>query len=332
MVVIISMKKILTTRKIKELSFNYALQTKSYSHDKNINSTGLDPNWVTGLVDAEGSFIIFIKLNPDNKKKLVRQIQLSFEIGVHIKDIDLLYKLKSFFGEVATISIPTTRKDARLKITVLNDIFNYIISHFKQYPLQGMKKLDFDLWIKCAELMLNKEHIQEKGLNKILSIKSILNNGLSDKLKAAFPSVKVIDRPNLEVVNMPLNPNYVSGFTERDGCFYVSISSKTNQVIASYIIELHKRDIPLLSSIQKFFSNAGYINPASNRDSGRFSISRKSDLINKRLPHFDSYKLQGNKLKNYLIFREIVLLVGSKAHLTSEGFNKIKLLKEGLNK
>lgn len=50
------------------------------------------------------------------------------------------------------------------------------------------------------------------------------------------------------------------------------------------------------------------------------------------MPHFDAYKLQGNKLKNYLIFREIVLLINSKAHLTPEGFNQIKLLKEGLNK
>jgi len=39
-------------------------------------------------------------------------------------------------------------------------------------------------------------------------------------------------------------------------------------------------------------------------------------LINKVLPHFDAYILQGNKLKNYLIFREIVLLINSKAHLT----------------
>ena len=50
------------------------------------------------------------------------------------------------------------------------------------------------------------------------------------------------------------------------------------------------------------------------------------------LSHFDTYKLEGNKLKNYLIFREIVLMVKSKSHLTPEGLNKIKLLKEGLNK
>jgi hypothetical protein len=55
-------------------------------------------------------------------------------------------------------------------------------------------------------------------------------------------------------------------------------------------------------------------------------------LKNKVLPPFDAYKLQGNNLKKYLIFIEIVLLINSKSHLTPEGFNKIKLLKEGLNK
>jgi len=331
MVVIINMQNVYTTRKNMGLFFNSALLIRSYSSldSKNNNYKKLDPNWVSGLVDAEGSFIVFIKLDSSNK---VRQVQLSFEINLHIKDIDLLYKLKSFFGEAGNISIPSTRKDARLKITSINEIYQYVIPHFKGYPLQGMKKLDYDLWVKCAELILNKEHLQKEGLYKILSIKSVLNKGLSDKLKAIFPNVKVIDKPILEVVDIPLNPNYISGFSEGESCFSVNISSKTNQIIATYIIELHNRDILLLHKIQKFFKNAGFINSSLARNSARFYISRKSDLINIVLPHFDVYQLQGNKLKNYLIFKEIVLLVNSKAHLTPEGFNKIKLLKEGLNK
>lgn len=91
------MNKILTTRENKGLFFNSVLKTRSYSDKKSnsfptgdpsgtgsliplreIKGRGLDPHWVTGLVDAEGSFIIFIKLNPNNSKNLVRQIQLSF--------------------------------------------------------------------------------------------------------------------------------------------------------------------------------------------------------------------------------------------------------------
>ena len=46
------MKKIRTTRENKGLSFNSALNNRSYSKCQNSNSTGLDPHWVTGLVDA----------------------------------------------------------------------------------------------------------------------------------------------------------------------------------------------------------------------------------------------------------------------------------------
>ena len=160
MVVIIYMNKILTTRENKGLFYNSALKTRSYSDGKKSNSfppgdpsetgslipregikgRGLDPHWVTGLVDAEGSFIVFIKLNPNNSKNLVRQIQLSFEVSFHIKDIELLYKLKSFFGEAGTIFIPSTRKDARLKITGLNEIVNFIIPHFKRTLYMVWKK------------------------------------------------------------------------------------------------------------------------------------------------------------------------------------------------
>ena len=96
----------------------------------------------------------------------------------------------------------------------------------------------------------------------------------------------------MEVENIPLNPNYVSRFTEGDGCFTVNISSKTNQVIAYYIIELHKREVHLLTSIQKFFG-AGSINLALSRNTGRFYISKKSNLITKVLPRLTPSFLRG---------------------------------------
>jgi hypothetical protein len=143
--------------------------------------------------------------------------------------------------------------------------------------------------------------LDKEGLNRLLSIKSVLNKGLSDKLKAIFPNVKPIDRPLLEVVNIPLNPNYVSGFSEGDGCFTVTVSPKTNQVIASYMVDLHNREIALLNKIQNYFGGVGRINAASLRKSACFTISKKRDLVNILIPHFDTYKLQGHKLKNYLI-------------------------------
>lgn len=50
------------------------------------------------------------------------------------------------------------------------------------------------------------------------------------------------------------------------------------------------------------------------------------------IPHFDNYQLFGIKFHNYLIWRQIVVLLSNKAHLTPEGKAKLIELKSTLNK
>ena len=59
----------------------------------------LDPNWVTGFVDAEGSFSVLVYKT--SKLKIGWETQLSFNITLHTKDLNLLIQIKSFFCEVA---------------------------------------------------------------------------------------------------------------------------------------------------------------------------------------------------------------------------------------
>lgn len=44
-------------------------------------------------------------------------------------------------------------------------------------------------------MMLTKEHLTQEGLMKIVALKTKINLGLSDKLKAAFPDVVPVKRP-----------------------------------------------------------------------------------------------------------------------------------------
>jgi hypothetical protein len=77
-----------------------------------------------------------------------------------------------------------------------------IINHFDKYPLITQKRGDFELFKQAVELIQVKEHLTEQGLHKILTIKSSINRGLSDKLKAAFPEIISVERPsvlNLEI-------------------------------------------------------------------------------------------------------------------------------------
>lgn len=50
----------------------------------------LDPNWITGFVDAEGCFSVIIEVYDDFKWK----VRVSFEINLHEKDKDILYKIQ----------------------------------------------------------------------------------------------------------------------------------------------------------------------------------------------------------------------------------------------
>ena len=46
-------------------------------------------------------------------------------------------------------------------------------------------------------LIQNKEHLTMEGLSKIVAIKASMNTGLSDELKAAFPDITPVQRPNV---------------------------------------------------------------------------------------------------------------------------------------
>ena len=59
----------------------------------------LNPNYIVGLVDGEGSFTVYIR-NPDLKKKVKRRTKAEprFYLKLIEKDKDILYELKDFFG------------------------------------------------------------------------------------------------------------------------------------------------------------------------------------------------------------------------------------------
>jgi hypothetical protein len=54
-------------------------------------------------------------------------------------------------------------------------------------------------------MIVNKEHLSFSGLNKIVSIKSALNLGLSEDLRQNFKDVNPMVRPTFSVNSNPLN-------------------------------------------------------------------------------------------------------------------------------
>lgn len=179
--------------------------------------------------------------------------------------------------------------------------------------------------------MTDGKHLTQEGLEEIVSIKGATQLRWANQLMNAFPNVRPIDRPSYIQNNEALHPDWVSGFIEGDGSFFITIRSKTNHVIAFLSIGLNIRDKFILVKIQEFFGGIGSIYLNSSNQVVEWKISQLAHL-NSIIPHFNYYSLIGYKHLNFIIWSEIVTSTVVDAHLTPEGLAKIKALKNQLNK
>lgn len=267
----------------------------------------------------------------DNKNlKLGWRVNAIFSVTIHSKDLPLLKEIQMFFGPgVGNIYLESKREIARYVVSDINIILSIIIPHFNYYPLQSNKLIDFQLWQDCVKLIAAKEHLTQLGLEKIVAIRGALNWGLSNKIKIAFPHIKVIPRPPFIINDGRLDPYWISGFSSAESCFCVSVTER--QISAKYTICLHNRDKVLLLKIRDFFGSNCNVTP-HRINSSEFRVQGIKELNRLILPHFEVYQLSGFKLYNYRIWREIVELISNKVHLTEEGKAKIKKLRLTLNK
>jgi len=256
-----------------------------------------------------------------------------FAIGLHGKDATLLHKIKSYFG-VGRIWIVKSSGLNIYAVQALKDL-EIIIAHFDKYPLITKKRADFLLFKSIVELMNSKEHLTPEGLRKILSIRASMNWGLSPELKAAFPGILPVNRPVVEFIRIP-NPNWLAGFIDGEGCFYVGIfQSKTHKsgtvIQLCFSISQHSRDAKLLEYLTQYLDCGKYY-PCSGRNSGVFRVTSIADIADKIIPFFDNYPLVGAKSIELSDFKKVVELMKLQAHLWKHSFHKILQIKAGMNK
>ena len=121
---------------------------------------------------------------------------------------------------------------------------------------------------------------------------------------------------------MILEPWYVTGLTDGEGCFSISFSlrDKLNIKIEtrpSFSISLNERDLPLLKKVHAFF-NCGAIRYSNTDRTYKFEVRAVSDLIKFVIPHFKKYTLHGAKLNDFRLFEEICKSVHANHHLNKK--------------
>lgn len=184
--------------------------------------------------------------------------------------------------------------------------------------------------------MINKkEHLTSEGLLKIVSIRSAINLGLSDELKAAFPNVESVKIP---LINSPrdsftINPQWLAGFTSGEGSFLINTFKGTTKVGVAvrltFQLSQHVQDERLLRSL------IGYLDCGAvyeDREILVFKVTKFEDLTDKIIPFFTKYPVLGVKALDFVDFCRVAELMKQKKHLTKEGLDQIRQIKESMNK
>jgi len=148
------------------------------SSGKPLNNKPLESNgWLSGFIEADGSFQVRSTLS-GKYPKFECKLEISQRQTDHkgFSNQEFLNKIADLFDtEVKETRLNKSTPEYRVRTTNLqgnNKAKNYLI----KYPLFGTKYLDSIDWMKVVDLFNNGEHKTELGKEKILNIKSNMND------------------------------------------------------------------------------------------------------------------------------------------------------------
>lgn len=100
------------------------------------------------------------------------------------------------------------------------------------------------------------------------------------------------------------------------------------QVKPIFKISLHNKDIKILEAIQRTWGVGKIYKHGKDSSEYRVSSLKNFKII---INHFDKYPLITKKLADYLLFKQSVVLIEKKEHLTMEGLRQLVSIKASLN-
>jgi hypothetical protein len=133
-------------------------------------------------------------------------------------------------------------------------------------------------------------------------------------------------------INRKINPWFITGFVDAEGCFSLSLSPD-NRAVTKYsvsllfVINLHIKDIKILQGIQQTLG-VGRIYTSEKVASYRVKGIKNLAIL---VDHFSKYPLVSTKAYTYELFKQAFLIIAAKEHLKLEGLAKLVALKSVIN-
>lgn len=123
--------------------------------------------WFVGFVDGEGSFIITISKSG--------VIGFRFQIGLHIDDKDTLMLVRDRLN-CGIVYEQENNNIAFLYVTKINDLKSILIPLLEEFPLNGIKYLDYLAFKKAIDTKYDESLSQGDKLKVIAELIDSINS------------------------------------------------------------------------------------------------------------------------------------------------------------
>jgi hypothetical protein len=132
-----------------------------------------------------------------------------------------------------------------------------------------------------------------------------------------------------------LDPGWVTGFVDGEGCFHVGINVHADmtsgyQVLPEFTVVQHERDAQLLHALKAFFG-CGVVR-TNHGDRLAYRVRSQQHLLERILPFFEKHPLRSKKHIDFLKFREVLLMMQEGEHLKGGGLERIREIASKMNR
>jgi len=280
----------------------------------------INPEWLRGFVDGEGSFYIDLRRNLSGKAGY--RVELSFFIKQSSRSASSLFAIREFFGKGNIRFNDSNKENLRFEIKSHEAAFQIIVPFFEKYPLLTSKQLNFLDFKRVAVMVQEGRHLTEEGILEIQRIKSGMNSRRTYASKLEYMESRS--------GNILITPGWLSGFIDGEGHLGVHISKGGPKLRCEpkFSIAQNAHDEAVLEAIAEYFKTSNKIVGNTGRDSSvkQLNIYNFDTLANQIVPLLDKYPLLTAKQDDFIVWKTVLEMIGNKEHLTSEGFEKISKL------
>lgn len=149
----------------------YKVDSSNYLHNA----------WLSGFIEADGSFDIRVSQTNGNSKKnrvaaRLRVEQRKIDPITGESYLEVMSSIASALGVTLNKSIHNKNIEYFLVSASSAKSREIIVNYFSQFPLYSSKRLNYLDWLDCHFLIMNKNHTTQEGRNTALNLKLGMNS------------------------------------------------------------------------------------------------------------------------------------------------------------